>query len=181
VDGSSEDTTHDDASTVDRGDNEVLIEQNTRVAFQYQGSEGGSHFLDDIRMSDTTSVLIDEGFEGGVIPDDWTLRVRQPFYTWEAHHGPSEAHTGDYSAKVTWYENQDEWLVTPPILGDGSYTLTFWNKGFVGFADSATLHVHFTCDDGFRWERLYTFPEPDETEDMVWYENEVEFECPAAE
>ena len=174
-------TSADDANGTDANEDEIFIAQNTRVAFQYEGSDGGSHYVDDILVSDSSSVVIDEGFESGALPEGWLLRVQQLLFSWEVNEGSSEAHAGTYSAKVTWYQNQDEWLVSPPINGDGSYTLTFWNKGFVDFSEQATLTVHFTCNDGDDWTELYVFPGPGETEGMVWYENTVEFECPATE
>ena len=168
----------DDAQPLDPEVLEPTVKQTTRVGFQYVGSNGASHYLDDVVVEDTTKVQFDEGFEGGDIPEAWVQRIQRAFFSWEIVEAAHEAHDGDFSAKVVWNENQDEWLVSPPIDGDGSYTLTFWNKGVVDLAPAATLHVHYSCNDGLDWHEIYVFPGAGETENYVWYENELTFECP---
>jgi hypothetical protein len=163
----------------DEAPDEPIVAPNVRVGFQYVGSDGGSHYVDDVEIQDADfAIVVDEGFEGGELPEGWVRRVQRGFYTWEVHYGPGEAHAGDYSAKVTWYQDQDEWLVSPVLPENGPYRLSFWNKGAVSLAEAATLRVHYTCNDGAEWHELYVFPQAGETESYVWYHNLFEFDCP---
>ena len=176
-DQGSGDSEKEDSHLLDPEVLEPTVKQNARVAFQYVGSAGASHYIDDVVVRDTTAKRLDEGFEGGEIPENWELLIQRSFFSWEIIEGAHEAHTGDFSAKVVWNENQDEWLISPPFEGDGSFTLTFWNKGVPELAALATLHVAYTCNDGLDWHELYVFPGDGETETYVWYEEVLAFEC----
>lgn len=182
VDSSAEDADLGESPVDDAAEeplDEPIVAPNVRVGFQYVGSDGGSHYVDDVEIQDGDfEMVIDEGFEGGELPAGWVRRVQRGFYTWEVHYGSGEARSGDYSAKVTWYQDQDEWLVSPVLPENGPYRLSFWNKGAVSLAEAATLRVHYTCTDGAEWHELYVFPQAGETESYVWYHNLFEFDCP---
>jgi len=149
-----------------------------RVGFQYLGSDGASQYLDDVLVVDQNSAtVIDEGFEGGEVPSSWDQRVYSPLYSWEIVDSAAEAHSGSSSAKVTWYQNQNEWLITPILGTSGSWTVTFWTRGSVDLAEAATLHVKTTCVEGADWQERYVFP-GDGAENFVWHEETFEFSCP---
>ncbi|HOD17588.1 MAG TPA: choice-of-anchor J domain-containing protein [Candidatus Cloacimonadota bacterium] len=65
-----------------------------------------------------------EGFEGGAIPSDWTIRSGDGgSYNWEIYN--SNAHTGTYCAAVRWESTSlqnDDWLITPPLQLSSSRT-----------------------------------------------------------
>ena len=181
-DQGSGDTRKEDTPLLDPEILEPTVKQNGRVAFQYVGENGASHYVDDVVVRDTTAKVLDEGFEGGEIPENWEQLIQRSFFSWEILEAAHEAHTGTYSAKVVWSDSaQDEWLISPPFEGDGAFTLEFWNKGVPELAPSATLHVFYTCNDGLDWHELYVFPGTGETETYVWYENVFDFECPLAD
>jgi hypothetical protein len=75
------------------------------------------------------AILLDEGFEGGVVPPaGWTHVANNPNETWEIYEFP---HGGTYAADVLYdpyLVPQDEWLLSPetPLL-EG--TLSFWSFG----------------------------------------------------
>lgn len=76
--------------------------------------------------------LLSEGFESGSIPSDWTvLNEDGDSYTWEAY-ATSEAHTGNYVARVHWnYYGNDDWLITPQIsIPSGTTIFSFWAKSY---------------------------------------------------
>ncbi|MCD4747347.1 MAG: choice-of-anchor J domain-containing protein [Bacteroidales bacterium] len=74
---------------------------------------------------------IDEGFEGGSIPNDWTIYDNDnDGYQWEAYWNPALAHTGNYSAKI-WVNlgptaPNDDWLITPQVSIQSGDSLIFW-------------------------------------------------------
>jgi len=83
-------------------------------------------FSTPLRTTAGTEKLVEEGFEGGVVPPaGWEEAVTNATYNWEI--GSHLPHTGTYSAHV-YYDPvltpQDEWLVSPQItLSQG--TLSF--------------------------------------------------------
>ncbi|MCD4818452.1 MAG: choice-of-anchor J domain-containing protein [Candidatus Cloacimonetes bacterium] len=76
---------------------------------------------------------IDEGFEDGSIPGDWTIYDNDnDGYQWETYESSTNAHTGDYCAKV-WVNlgptaPNDDWLITPQISIQSGDSLVFWAK-----------------------------------------------------
>jgi len=58
-----------------------------------------------------------EGFESGVIPDDWTvINADGDSYEWYAYHSASNAHFGEWSAKIHYnFSGNDDWLITPQL------------------------------------------------------------------
>ncbi len=149
-----------------------------RVGFQYLGSDGASQYLDDVLVVDeNAATVIDEGFEGGEVPASWNQTVHSALYSWEIIDNADEARSGSHSAKVTWYQNQNEWLVTPTLGSSGTWTVTFWTRGSVDLAEAATLHVKTACVEGADWQEQYVFP-GDGAENFVWQEETFEFSCP---
>ncbi len=74
-----------------------------------------------------------EGFELGMIPEDWTvLDEDEDGYTWEIVSGAFSPYTGTYSIGSASYINSvgeltpDNWLITPQIALDSTSTLSFW-------------------------------------------------------
>ncbi len=78
----------------------------------------------------TYKAVLDEGFEGGVIPDGWTVIDRDSDGNqWFAYNDTSYAHTGSYSAAVQWNSNgNDDWLITPALLPQANDSFTFWAR-----------------------------------------------------
>ena len=77
------------------------------------------------------AALIEEGFEGGVMPPaGWARDIQNPDYTWELASGG--AHAGTYSAWVDWepdpYVPQNEWLISPAFSASEA-SVSFWSKG----------------------------------------------------
>jgi len=60
---------------------------------------------------------IDEGFEGGIIPADWTIYdVNGDGNQWYALEYTSHAHTGDWMAAVSCMQGDGhDWLITPQV------------------------------------------------------------------
>ena len=80
--------------------------------------------------------FLQEGFESGTIPADWTvLNEDGDSYTWEAY-ATSEAHSGNYVARVHWNPSGcDDWLITPKIsIPTGMpVTFSFWAKSYSSY------------------------------------------------
>jgi hypothetical protein len=66
---------------------------------------------------------IDEGFEEGSIPDNWTIYDEDgDGHIWHAYENAGYAHTGDWATLVVGYlpNVNSDWLITPQVLiGDG--------------------------------------------------------------
>ena len=76
--------------------------------------------------------LLNEGFESGAIPSDWTvINEDGDGYQWEAY-ATTEAHSGDYVARVHWNSaGCDDWLITPQLsIPAGGATFSFWAKSY---------------------------------------------------
>ncbi|MFZ0391105.1 MAG: choice-of-anchor J domain-containing protein, partial [Calditrichia bacterium] len=79
-------------------------------------------------------VMLDESFEGGAIPADWTVyNLDGDSFDWTAYNSSSSAHTGNYSARIHYNgSGNDDWLITPPlnITAGTADTLKFWAKRY---------------------------------------------------
>jgi len=75
---------------------------------------------------------IDEGFEGGAIPDDWTIYdVDEDGEEWAAFESTAHAHSGDWIAAVACYESGGEdWLITPPVTIQDGDSFIFFAKAW---------------------------------------------------
>ena len=103
--------------------------------------------------------LLDEGFEGGTMPEGWT--TTNTYWTVGSGSGNSNytgAATGDYNA--TCYIGSygpDDYLITPVMdlsnAIEASLSFNFLNTSWGG--DINTLNVYYRVDEG-EWNLLYT-------------------------
>ncbi|MDW8350679.1 MAG: S8 family serine peptidase [Anaerolineae bacterium] len=72
-----------------------------------------------------------EGFEGGAVPPaGWGEQISNASYNWAI--STLYKRTGTYGAYVPWNYSQDEWLLSPPLLGlSGGMTVSLWSQGSV--------------------------------------------------
>ncbi len=122
--------------------------------------------------------VIEEGFEGGTLPDGWTQEYMSGDHDWTFENGghsghPSAAHTGSYNALFYW-EDTDAVLtrlITPPFNISGSAaTLNFWHAQGLWENDQDQLHIYFQENSGSGWTILASY-----TEDISsWTEVEIE-------
>ncbi len=77
---------------------------------------------------------IDEGFEGGIIPADWTIYdVNGDGHQWVAFENTSHAHSGDWIAAVDCYDSDGEdWLITPQVTIQSGDSFIFFAKAWYG-------------------------------------------------
>ncbi len=70
-----------------------------------------------------------EGFEGGVVPPvGWTEQVSNTTKNWSI--STLYKRTGTYGASVPYDFNQNEWLLSPRLLGvTGGMTTSLWSQG----------------------------------------------------
>ncbi len=80
---------------------------------------------------------IDEGFEGGIIPADWTVYdVNGDGLEWVAYQNTSAAHSGDWVASVECFNNDGhDWLVTPQVAIQSGDSFIFFIKAWYGSED----------------------------------------------
>jgi hypothetical protein len=81
--------------------------------------------------------VVDEGFEGGVMPAGWTVISGADGYDWFVF-SHANAHTGSYMATVCAYESSvggDDWLVTPQVLVSGGDMFEFFARAWYGTED----------------------------------------------
>lgn len=79
---------------------------------------------------------INEGFEGGAIPTDWTVYDdNDDGEEWMAFQH-SFAHTGDWLVMVQSYDNDgDDWLITPAVTISNGDVLNFYARAWYGTED----------------------------------------------
>jgi hypothetical protein len=104
---------------------------------------------------------LNEGFEDGVIPDNWTV-INADGGTQAWQESIVNPHTGTYCASVSYESaslNNDDWLITPPLWITSATTdqISFWMRtySFVDFDDwqvlistTNTNPASFTVIDG---------------------------------
>ena len=83
---------------------------------------------------------IDEGFEDGVIPADWTIYdVNEDGHQWIAFESTTHAHSGEWIAAVDCYDSDGEdWLITPPVTIQDGDSFIFFAKAWY---DSENMNV----------------------------------------
>ncbi|MCB0804589.1 MAG: choice-of-anchor J domain-containing protein [Bacteroidales bacterium] len=95
---------------------------------------------------------LNEGFESGTIPDNWTIiNADGGTHFWE----PSTVnpHGGAYSARVHWETttlDNDDWLITPPlsVSADSVNEISFWMRTYNGtYEDPWEVLVSTTDND----------------------------------
>ena len=94
--------------------------------------------------------LFDESFENG-IPDNWTvINADNSYQQW--HASTLEAHSGLYSANCQPFNQNDDWLITPPLMisDDSIDEISFYIRTYSDeFADSWEIKVSTTSH--WRW------------------------------
>jgi len=83
----------------------------------------GSHTM-------TEPNLLSEGFENGVIPENWSVINNDGHpNSWYAYGSSWYSHTGDYSARVYYNPTgSDDWLITPKLDVVSGDSIVFWSK-----------------------------------------------------
>ena len=116
----------------------------------------------------TTAIIdevLNEGFEGGTLPEGWTIEgdIPYPSMTWQVGVGDSYTstgtHSGNYNALIT--RGNGTFLVTPP-LNLGAYDeveLSFWyiNRGsFTFLITSDVFSVCYRIGNEGEWNVLWS-------------------------
>jgi len=89
---------------------------------------------------------VDEGFEGGAIPGDWTVIDEDgDGLQWVAFEN-AIAHSGDWVATVEAYSSNDgiDWLITPQVTIESGDSFIFWARAWYGTED---FFVRVSIDD----------------------------------
>ena len=75
---------------------------------------------------------IDEGFENGIIPANWTTyNVDNDDYTWSAYQNAGDAHSGSWMAMTKCNESGgNDWLVTPQVTIQNGDSFIFFAKSW---------------------------------------------------
>lgn len=102
-----------------------------------------------------SSILLNEGFEGGVVPPiGWSEVVSNSAYNWQIlTAGTDFPYNGSYAADVKYdpgLYNQNEWLLSPEVNITWE-KLSFWSMGSVYWCretyDNCDLNVWLVIDD----------------------------------
>ncbi len=121
--------------------------------------------------------VIDEGFEGGALPENWTQEYMNGSLDWAydsgGHNGhPAAAHTGDYNALLYWDDTDavTTRLITPAFnISGSSSTLKFWHTQALWENDQDDLNVYFQADAVSDWVIIASY-----TESITeWTEEEI--------
>ncbi len=123
------------------------------------------------------SYVVEEGFEGGALPDGWSQEYVSGDLDWVYDTGghsdnPPEAHTGTYNALLYLDSANAETtrLITPTfnISGTGSI-LRFWHTQGLWSSDQDELYVYFQENSGSAWTLLasWTGDIPDWTQEEI--------------
>ncbi len=77
---------------------------------------------------------LDEGFESGTIPINWTIYdFDGDGYHWEAFQ-TSSAHSGNYVARVHYNSSGcNDWLITPPLAPQAGDSIVFWARSYSSY------------------------------------------------
>jgi len=81
---------------------------------------------------------IDESFEGGVIPADWTVISGADGDDWFAYNSAAHAYTGEWAAAVAGYSSStagNDWLVTPQVAVSTGDVIEFYARSWYGTED----------------------------------------------
>jgi len=75
---------------------------------------------------------VDESFEGGIIPADWTIYdANNDGDQWMAYENASYAHIGNWAAFVGCYTNDgDDWLITPQVTVQAGDSFSFFARSW---------------------------------------------------
>ena len=82
---------------------------------------------------------IDEGFEGGAIPPEWTIiDGGGDGDQWFAYENAGYAHTGSWMAAVSAYSSSgagNDWLITPQVSVNAGDSFLFYARSWYGTED----------------------------------------------
>ncbi|MBN2460099.1 MAG: carboxypeptidase regulatory-like domain-containing protein, partial [Candidatus Cloacimonetes bacterium] len=121
-------------------------------------------------------ILLEEGFEGGMIPAGWAQSFIVGSNSWVFQNGghngnPPSAHSGNYNAHLynsSWTETM---LITPSLnLGTSNPgELTFWHAQANWAGDQDFLYVYYKNSPGDTWTQIasYTTNVPSWTERIL--------------
>ena len=131
------------------------IGKTIQIAWRYVGIDGESFGLDDITVVTDTLTIIDESFEGGIMPPtDWTVINTNPTRNWDIVDivtYPDFVHSGNYAGWVNYDtpNPSDEWLTTPEIdlSGYTTVSLSFWAESDTQYP-TATMELHIISSGG---------------------------------
>ena len=127
---------------------------------------------------DLDEILLDEGFEGGLVPpDDWT-QVINNLKTWDID--TTAPHSGSYLAHVAYDFNQDEWLLSSELqISEG--TLSFWSFGSLYWCrdtyDNCDLNIWLVVGDVGGGDDVFVGRTDDDwTESWTWTQSVFELD-----
>ncbi|MCK4358697.1 MAG: choice-of-anchor J domain-containing protein, partial [Candidatus Cloacimonetes bacterium] len=129
--------------------------------------------------------VLNEGFEGGVLPTGWTQEYVNGTVDWQYQNGgnygnPPSAHTGSYNALFSYdsYDGYTTKLVTPELdLGAKTdYTLTFWHAQVDYYGDWDELHVYYKTSAAGAWTLLESYT----TSVANWTERTIDLPNPCS-
>ncbi len=111
------------------------------------------------------TVPLSEGFEGGTLPEGWTIEGdnQDPATTWRVGNGVSGLgpHSGDYNALITHNQNGNETFLVTPSLNLGAYEsveLSFW---YVNRSQTYSINVfdflsvYYRIGEEGEWNELW--------------------------
>jgi hypothetical protein len=129
-------------------------------------------------LTKVDDILLDEGFEGGLVPpDEWT-QVINNLNTWEVD--STAPHSGSYLARVAYDFDQDEWLLSPELqISEG--TLSFWSFGSLYWCrdtyDNCDLNIWLVVGDvGGEDDIFVGKPDDDWTTSWTWTQSVFELD-----
>jgi hypothetical protein len=73
---------------------------------------------------------LNEGFEGGAIPLNWTIyNFDGDSKEWVAVNNSTNAHSGSWYASISWNgSGNNDWLITPPLIPASGDSIIFWAR-----------------------------------------------------
>jgi len=107
---------------------------------------------------------IEEDFEGGSLPADWTVDQTNTvatgptpaFWTVNDYVSADFSPFGTYHAGLWWdFGHQDEWLITPEFTCDADAVLNFWTVVYEGSINLDHYYVKVSTDGGSNWTVLW--------------------------
>lgn len=125
-------------------------------------------------------ILLQEGFEGGVMPPTGWTRINGPSSPGsEAAHwridNSGYVYSGTYGAACPWGYNLNEWLISPALdlSAISNPAVSFqWASSYywhVSPNDNGDLFVKVSVDGGTTWNPVWTFGNIGVWQNWVWY------------
>ncbi|MCF8345659.1 MAG: choice-of-anchor J domain-containing protein, partial [Bacteroidales bacterium] len=152
---------------------------------KFDGQEGvtpSTIYLDNIYFYSTgttnLTLPVNEGFEGGSIPNGWSIDYSVGTVDWTVDSGghsgnPAAAHSGTYNALFYGgsYNGNISWLISPEIDAAAAtdLNLSFWHAQTVWAGDQDELKVHYRISGTDPWVELahYVDDIPDWVEETL--------------